>query len=171
MKDNPPTLRQDLERLPRDAPRPQHPTVDKAHGRIEQRDIWTSAKLNEYLAFPYVRQVFFLKRTTTDLVGNRKVSEELVVGVSSLALEKASPARLLSLNRGAWEIENRLHYVREVTYHEDRSQVRTGNSPPVMTGIRNLALSLLRLAGAKRIAAATRYRGRQLERPLRLLGL
>ena len=118
-------------------------------------------------------QVFCIKRTTTDLAGNlvagRKTIEELVVGVTSLSPEHAPPERVLALNRGEWEIENRLHYVRDMTYDEDRSQVRKANRPQAMAGIRNLAISLLRLAGAESIAAATRYLGRQLQRPLRLL--
>jgi predicted transposase YbfD/YdcC len=154
---------------------PQHTTIDKGHGRLEQRAIWTSTELNSYLDFPYVGQVFCIKRTTTDLEGNlvagRKTIEELTVGVTSLSVAKATPERILSLNRGEWEIENRLHYVRDMTYDEDRSQVRKGNRPQAMAGIRNLAISLLRLAGADSIAAATRYLGRQVERPLRLLGL
>ena len=154
---------------------PQHTTTDKGHGRIERRDIWTSTELNGYLDFPYVQQVFFIKRTTTDLHGNpvagRKTTEELALGLTSLSVAQASPERLLTLNRGEWEIENRLHYVRDMTYDEDRSQVRKGNRPQVMAGIRNLAISLVRLAGAESIAAATRYLGRQLQRPLRLLGL
>ena len=154
---------------------PQHTTIDKGHGRIERRDIWTSTELNGYLDFPYVEQVFFIKRTTTDLHGNlvagRKTTEELALGVTSLTVEQASPTRLLALNRGEWEIENRLHHVRDMTYDEDRSQVRKGNRPQAMAGLRNLAISLLRLAGAKNIAAATRHLGRQATRPLRLLGL
>jgi predicted transposase YbfD/YdcC len=154
---------------------PQHTTTDKGHGRIEQRDIWTSTELNEYLDFPWVKQVFCIRRTTTDLAGNlvagRKTKEELAVGVTSLPVAQASPSRLLALVRGEWEIENRLHHVRDMTYDEDRSQVRKGNRPQAMAGIRNLAISLVRLAGAQSIAAATRHLGRQLERPLRLLGL
>ena len=154
---------------------PQHTTNDKGHGRLEQRDIWTSTELNDYLDFPYVKQVFCIKRTTTDLEGNlvagRKTIEEIAFGLTSLSVAEASPQRLLSLVRGEWEIENRLHYVRDMTYDEDRSQVRKGNRPQVMAGIRNLAISLMRLAGADSISAATRYLGRRLERPLRLLGL
>jgi len=175
VKDNQPTLRQDIEILHLDADPPQHTTFDKDHGRIEQRDIWTSTALNEYLDFPYVGQVFLIKRTTTNLVGGivdgRKTTEEFVVGVTSLSEEKANPVRLLELNRGEWEIENRLHYVRDTTYDEDRSQIRTGNAPQVMAGIRNLSISLLRLAGAECIAVATRYLSRRLELPLRLIGL
>jgi hypothetical protein len=154
---------------------PQHTTNDKGHGRLAQRDIWTSTELNDCLGFPHVQQVFCIKRTTTDLAGNlvpgRKTIEELAYCVTSLTPAEASPARLLALSRGQWEIENRLHHVRDMTYDEDRSQVRKGNRPQVTAGIRNLAISLLRLAGADSIAAATRYLGRQLERPLRLLGL
>ncbi|MEI6413817.1 MAG: ISAs1 family transposase, partial [Pseudomonadota bacterium] len=175
VKDNQPTLRQDIEILHLDADPPQHTTFDKDHGRIEQRDIWTSTALNEYLDFPCVGQVFLIKRTTTNLVGGlvdgRKTTEEFVVGVTSLSEDKANPVRLLELNRGEWEIENRLHYVRDTTYDEDRSQIRTGNAPQVMAGIRNLSISLLRLAGAECIAVATRYLSRRFELPLRLIGL
>ena len=154
---------------------PQHSTIDKGHGRIERRDIWTSVELNGYVDFPHVGQVFCILRTTTDLNGNvvkgRKTSEELAYGLTSLPADKANPERLLALNRGQWEIENRLHHVRDMTYDEDRSQVRKGSRPQAMATLRNLAISLLRLAGAESIAAATRHLGRQTERPLRLLGL
>ena len=154
---------------------PQRTTVDKAHGRIEKREIWTSTELNDYVDFPYVGQVFCIRRTTTDLHGNvvkgRKAIEEVVCGVTSLSAAKASPLEVLAYNRGHWEIENRLHYVRDMTYDEDRSQVRKGRRPHVMATLRNVAISLIRLAGATSIAAATRYLGRKLERPLRALGL
>ena len=58
---------------------------------------------------------------------------------------KASPQRLLALNRGHWEIENRLHWVRDVVFGEDLSQIRTGAGPRVMASLRNLAISLIRL--------------------------
>jgi hypothetical protein len=154
---------------------PQHTTVDKGHGRIETREIWTSVDLNDFVDFPYVEQVFCIRRTTTDLNGNivkgRKSTVELAYGVTSMTPQNASPAELLGYNRGHWEIENRLHYVRDMTYDEDRSQVRKKQRPHAMASLRNLAISLLRLAGAENIAAATRHLGRQFERPLRLLGI
>ncbi len=52
-------------------------------------------------------------------------------------------------------IENRLYWVRDVTYQEDKSLVRTGNAPRVMATLRSLAISLLRLDGQTNIAAAT----------------
>lgn len=96
---------------------------------------------------------------------------ETVYGLTSLPPHRCSPAQLLAYNRGHWEIENRLHHVRDMTYDEDRSQVRRDARPHAMATIRNIAISLLRLAGAENIAAATRYLGWRVERPLRLLGL
>jgi predicted transposase YbfD/YdcC len=154
---------------------PQHSTLDKGHGRIEKREIWTSTELSDYVDFPHVAQVFCIRRTTTDLHGNlvkgRKTTEEITQGLTSLSPQQADPARLLCLNRGHWEIENRLHHVRDMTYDEDRSQVRKGERPRAMATLRNVAISLLRLAGAQSIAAATRHLGRKAERPLRFLGL
>ncbi len=150
-------------------------TVDKGHGRIEKREIWTSVDLNDYVDFPHVQQVFRIKRTTTDLVGNtvpgRKKIEEFCFGVTSLTVEKASSASVLAFNRGQWEIENRLHHVRDMTYDEDRSQVRKCNGPQVMASFRNLAISLLRFAGATNIASATRHLHRKANEALRLIGL
>lgn len=83
----------------------------------------------------------------------------------------AAPARLLALLRGHWAIENRVHYVRDRTFDEDRSQVRTRHAPQIMATLRNLALSLLRLAGAPNIAAALRACGRRVRTTLRFLGV
>lgn len=105
------------------------------------------------------------------MVKGRKSIVETVYGLTSLPPHRGSPAEVLGHNRAHWEIENRLHHVRDMTYDEDRSQVRRGRRPHAMVTMRNVAISLLRLAGAESIAAATRYLGRQIERPLRLLGL
>lgn len=116
-------------------------------------------------------QVFCLRRTTTVLAtGVTRI--ETVYGVTSLLPAQASPARLLALVRAHWTIENRLHWVRDVTFDEDRSQIRQGAGPQVMATLRNLAISLLRLAGAPLIAPALRqagWDGRSLI--LRLLGI
>lgn len=105
------------------------------------------------------------------MLKGRKSVEETIYGLTSLSPQHASPAQVLAYNRGHWEIENRLHHVRDWTYDEDRSQVRRKNRPHAMATLRNVAISLLRLAGAENVAAATRYLGRQIQRPLRLLGL
>lgn len=85
-----------------------------------------------------------------------KHTVEIAYGVTSLKKEHASPQRLLELNRGHWEIENRVHYVRDVTYDEDRCRIRTQNGPRVMATIRNLAISIARMMGFRYIPDANR---------------
>lgn len=149
---------------------PEHETVDKGHGRIEIRRVWTSTEMNDYIEFPYLRQVFRIERITSNLQGE-PLRHEIVYGVTSLTEQKASSADLLKYNRGHWEIENRVHWVRDVTFDEDRSQVRRGGGPQVMASLRNLSISLLRMSGATNIASATRHLGRRTDKSLRLLGL
>jgi hypothetical protein len=81
---------------------------------------------------------------------------EVVYGITSLSRERATAAQLLKLWREHWHIENKLHWVRDVTFDEDRSQVRVGHIPQVMAALRNTAISLLRVWGAENIAAACR---------------
>ncbi len=108
------------------------------------------------LTFPYAAQVFCLQPDVTQIVTG-KFRSETVYGLTRLTPQKASPARLLTLNRNHWSIENRYHWVRHVTFDEDRSQIRKAAGGQVMAGRRNLALSLLRMAGATDIAQALRY--------------
>jgi len=91
-------------------------------------------------------------------VKSGKTYQEVVYLITSLSPEQASPERLLALNRGHWEIENRLHWVRDVTFGEDLSQIRKGAGPRLMATLRNLAISLLRLyRKASGIAKALRH--------------
>jgi len=78
-------------------------------------------------------------------------------GVTSLTAEEATPARLLALVRGHWHMENKLHYIRDFSYDEDRSQVRTGNGPRAMSSLRNLAIVLIRWQGWAGIPTGNRY--------------
>ena len=149
---------------------PHHTTTDKAHGRLEIRQIWTSTELTAYLTFPHAAQVFCIQRHTTQIV-SEKTRTETVYGVTSLGPEKADPVRLLQLSRGHWTIENRLHYVRDVVFDEDRCRVRKGNGPQMMASLRNLAISLLRMAGARYIAPALRACSRLGLGVLRFIGL
>ena len=138
---------------------------------MEERRIWTSTELCAgYLQFPYVRQVFVIQRITLHL-STGKQHCETVHGVTSLTPQKASPARLLTLNRNHWCIENGLHYVRDVTFDEDRCRIRKHAGARVMASLRNLAISLLRLAGETNIAEGLRTCARRPQHPLRLLGL
>lgn len=115
--------------------------------------------------------MFRIERTRTKLDGTSP-TREVVYGLTDLPGTSAKAAReILALVRGHWTIENKLHWVRDVTYDEDRSQVRKGNGPRVMASLRNIAISLLRLAGANNIAKATRWCSRHAELCPRILGL
>jgi len=120
--------------------------------------------------FPYVAQVFALERETTNLVTG-EFHRERVYGVTSLTPPKANPARLLAHNRRHWMIENGLHWIRDWAFDEDRCRIRRGAGARVMASLRNLAISLLRLAGADSISVALRFCSRSSLRPLRLIGL
>jgi hypothetical protein len=130
------------------------------------RRIWTSTELNGYLDFPYVAQVFVIQRQTTHRVSG-EFRTETVYGLTRLSREKASPPRLLTLNRGHWAIENGLPWVRDWAFDEDRCRIRRGAGARVMASLRNLVISLLRLAGALNITAALPVCGHRQFRPLR----
>jgi predicted transposase YbfD/YdcC len=95
----------------------------------------------------------------------------VVYAITSLLFQQARPARLADLIRGHWSIENGLHWVRDVTFAEDASQVRTGAAPRTMASLRNLAIGILRARGRRDIAAALRYNARDATRLLPLLGI
>lgn len=130
--------------------------MDKGHGRIERRRIWCSSELQGYLDFPHHKQVACVERVTTDLKG-KLLRQETAYLITSLDAQRATPERLLALNRGHWKVENWLHWVRDVTFDEDRSQVRRRSAPRVMATLRNLAISTLRLAGWRNLAGALRH--------------
>lgn len=150
---------------------PAHSETTKGHGRIETRTIQTSTLVNDYLDFPYVHQVFRIKRQVTDLAGNNP-QEEMVYGLTSLTECQASPADILAYNRGHWSIENELHWVRDVTFDEDRSRIRVKNGPHVMATLRNLSIGLLRRAGYRhQIAKGIRHCTWNVKKTFRLIGL
>jgi hypothetical protein len=96
---------------------------------------------------------------------------EVVYGITSLSPERGTPEQLLALVRGHWQIENKLHWVRDVTFDEDRSQVRCGNIPQVIAALRNTTIGLLRWAGYSNIAAACRRFAAQPDLALSLIGI
>lgn len=149
---------------------PEHETCEKAHGRLEIRKIWTSTDLNDYVDFPFCGQVACIERHTEELKTGKKRSETVYL-ITSASPDKVSPKQLLELNRGHWTIENKSHYVRDVTFDEDRSQIRTKTGPRMMAILRNLAISLLRLADYTNIAEATRHMAAKPYLSLRLIGI
>lgn len=95
-------------------------------------------------------------------------SVETVCAVTSLGRERASASRLLAIARGHWQIENRLHWVRDESLGEDACRARTGAAPEVLAGVRNAVLWLMRATGLTNIAAALR---RHAAKPLEAIGL
>ena len=145
-------------------------TVDLGHGRIEQRNSTTSAALVGYSDGPGLAQVCELGRHVMfQKTGKERV--EVVYGVTSLCPERATPECLRTLVRGQWQMENKSHWVRDVTFDEDRSQVRCGNIPQVMAALRNTTVGLLRWAGHTNIAAACRRLAAQPVQALALIGI
>ena len=137
---------------------------------MEVRRIWASTELVGYVDVPYAAQVFAVQRDTTNLLSG-KFRRETVYGLTSLSPRQANPSRTLALNRQHWGIENGVHYVRDMSFDEDRCRIRKRAGAQVMATLRNLAISLLRLAGATNIAAALRFCSRSWVRPLRLIGV
>jgi predicted transposase YbfD/YdcC len=145
-------------------------TVDVGHGRIETRHLTTSEALVGYSDWPGLAQVCEVGRhVITKKTGTERI--EVVYGATSLHPERATPGRVLELVRGHWAIENKSHWVRDVTFDEDRSQVRCGNIPQVMAALRNTAIGLLRWAGHTNIAAACRRLAAQPAQALALIGI
>lgn len=119
-------------------------------------------------AWPHLEQVCRLERQRT-VKGKKQV--EVSYAISSLPATDAEARRLLSISRGHWGIENRLHWVRDVTFDEDRSQIRTGAAPQLMAALRNLVISLVRSAGQTNVAAALRHHAAHPAEALVLAGL
>jgi hypothetical protein len=129
-----------------------------------------SAELAGYLDWPGVAQAFRIDRQIT--MGRTGLTRtEVLYGLTSLTPQAADPARLLRYVREHWHIENRSHWVRDVTFDEDRSQVRTGSMLQVMAALRNAVIGLLRANGATTIAARTRRLAAQPWEALALLGI
>ena len=167
VKGNQPGLRAQLAALPWR----QVPVADQArergHGRAERRTVKVTA-VAAGLAFPHAAQAIQIVRRRRPL-NRKKWSSETVYAITSLTATQARPAELAAIARGHWLIEDQLHWVRDVTYDEDRSQVRTANGPRVMASLRNLAIAILRLTGETSIAAALRHHARRPSRPLQTI--
>jgi len=161
VKANMPTLYKQLKKLPWAVPSVSAVSTD--HGPRARRTI-KAVLAPAWIEFDGAAQVAQLRRTVTK---KGKKTVEVVYLITSD--RDADPATLAARVRSHWEIENRLHWVRDVTYLEDKSLVRTGNAPRVMASLRSLAISLLRLDGHANIAAANRHHARDPKRTLKLL--
>jgi predicted transposase YbfD/YdcC len=131
-------------------------TTSKGHGRLEVRTLTTSSQLNDFLAWPFLQQVFKLERTIITSK-TKKTRQETIYGVTSLSAEQASASRLLEMLRSYWHIENGLHYPRDVTLHEDQTRFKHHAAAHNMTIINNLVLALLAKSGFPFVPSARRF--------------
>ena len=141
--------------------------LSAAPGRREQRTVQLISRVRPGLGFPHARLVARITRTRARPDATRG-TREVVYAISDLP-EDTTPEAIAALVRGHWAIENRLHWVRDVTFDEDRSTVRTGTLPAAMATLRNTAIGLLRTTGTTNIAAATAALHRRATRVMALL--
>ena len=174
-KDNQLRLKQDIEAVLASPPSVGAPlrtaaTCAQRHGRREQRPITVRDLHPGDSDWPGAAQVFRLERDIIRLKTG-EIRHEAICGVTSCPRARASARRLLTITRRHWVIENRSHYVRDVTFDEDRSQVRTGAIPQSLAALRNTAIALMRLAHVDNIAAAYRRHAAQPAEALALMGV
>jgi len=170
VKQNQPSLHAQLAALPWQAV----PDADRdtacGHGRREIRTL-KILSVSTGIGFPNAAQALQIRRRRRRLDQPKRFTTETVYAITDLHVHQARPAHLAAFIRGHWSIENKVHWVRDVTYDEDRSQIRTGTGPHVMATLRNAAIGALRTAGVTNIAAANRHHARDPNRPLALLGI
>jgi len=119
--------------------------LEKDHGRITQRKIWVTDRLNEYVEFPHVQQAFVIKRNVKDPKGENPDRVEIVHGITSQHQDQTAAEEILKTNRGHWSVET-AHQVLDNphAFDEDGSRIRCGHGPENMACMRRLALTLLR---------------------------
>jgi predicted transposase YbfD/YdcC len=163
VKENQPVLHEAIQLLFQQPPVPvragerlRYQSHEKAHGRRERRTLECSTALNGYLDWPGLAQV--LRRTCRRIrLSTGEVQTQTHYAITDLGRDWAGPKLLEHLWRGHWTIENRLHYVRDETLGEDRSQSHTASAPQALAALRNGILALLRYHGWSNIAAANRH--------------
>ena len=166
IKGNTPGLYARVDALDWDAVPVAHVSINTGHGRWEKRTIRV-LDAPAGIDFPHAGQVFLIERITIRTVYRRtKNSKKLsktkvkhavaVLGITSLTATQAGPEHLATYVRSHWAIENKIHWVRDVTFREDASRVRTDSRPRIMATLRNLAIGLIRQAGHTKIAATIR---------------
>lgn len=166
VKDNQPTLFAHLNALPWTEVPITHTMRDRGHGREDRRTIQVLPAPEGI--FPYAQQAFLIERYVDDLGGNTLTSAAAALGITALSAEQADPERLAGLVRAHWGIEAP-HHIRDVTYDEDRSQLRKGSTPQVLADLLNLAIGALRTAGRTNIASSLRWISRNPTRVLPIL--
>lgn len=172
VKENQPTLLADLVTLfalpPRGDAMPADLRCGKAHGRQELRLLRCSAALDGFSDWPRLGYACTVQRVVTR---KGKTSYEEAYAVTSLTPARTTAAALQALWRGHWSIENGLHHTRDVTFDEDRCQVRTGKAPQALAAVRNTVIGIVHRAGRRNVAEALRSYATEPAQALRRLGI
>lgn len=174
VKGNQPTLYADIETffqgtfLPQEDDRETYSYSSKGHGRLETRILTCSAGLSGYLDWPGAQQVI-RRQCVRRVIRSGKVSHEVTYAVTSLDRQRAGAQQLEAVWRGHWTIENKGHYVRDVTLLEDHSQMHKGSAPQALAALKNALLAALRHLGWENIAEAIRYYAASVQRALAFL--
>jgi hypothetical protein len=173
VKGNQKTLHTRLKALPwKDVPEAAR-VRSVGHGRVETRTIrvidleGSSDGHGEF--FPHARRAIKIVRRRRNRRGRWSV--QTVYAITSLDAREADPALLACWVRGHWRIEAGLHWIRDVVFGEDHSQVRTAHGPANLAVLRTLAINALRLSGHPNVAAGLRKHARTPLLPLATLGL
>ena len=134
-------------------------TVEKGHGRIETRRIAVRTRLPSRLDenWPGLTAICRIERIR-EL--RDRCSREVIYAITSIPLDQIKPTVLLQISRDHWQIENCLFHVRDVTFKEDASHVRTGEAPKVMAELRNATLTIIRKDGQRPRPAREAYAAR-----------
>jgi predicted transposase YbfD/YdcC len=156
LKGNQGTLHRDIElffqeQLARDfadARFDHHTTADADHGRIEERDCWATDDIDWlrklHTDWPALRSIVMIRAQRTR---NGESSSETRYFISSLA---ADARQLAEAVRAHWGIENRLHWVLDMTFREDESRIRKDNAPHNASILKHMALNMLKKTPSKR---------------------
>ncbi len=131
-------------------------SLDKGHGRLEERVLTSSSRLADQVEWPYLAQVFTIRSDRLECQ-TQKRSLKTHYGITSLGPMQADAGRLLELTRGHWAIENGLHYRRDVTFKEDSCRMKSHRAAEALAVCNNLALGLIRHAGWNNVAEARRF--------------
>jgi predicted transposase YbfD/YdcC len=143
-------------------------SLEKGHGRIDEREILTSFRFAGEIEFPYLEQVFRITRWSED-VKTGKRTEQTIYGITSGSVEEFTAERLLELTRKHWGIENGLHYRRDVTFKEDACRQTQSKGGRVLAVLNNLTIGILRKLGWENIAQARRNYNALIDEALSLI--
>lgn len=143
-------------------------SLEKGHGRVDEREIITSFRLAGEIEFPFLAQVFRIRRQSEQIKTGKR-SEQTIYGITSLPIEEYGAKQLLELVRKHWGIENGLHYRRDVTFKEDACRQTTTNGGRVLAILNNLTIGILRILGWENLAKARRYFSSQIDEALDLI--